>query len=213
MNKMKKKNNKVGVKSAESQILQNSTNEAQIENVVKPERKKSADIGIDTSTSEIGVGVIANFLSGRSIHIGNPINVADNLINKYKLYEISSSGAGSETTVRRRYKDFEWLYYLLQQKYKNLLIPVLPEKSLISYITGDEAEFIDIRKRHLKIFLEKLLRKEYLKEENYLYQFLALDDAKFYLYRKKTKPLKSSTGSKIMTTLKGFVKGNPFEQQ
>jgi len=90
----------------------------------------------------------------------------------YYLYTIKSQ----KSTVKRRYRDFEWLETLLRQKYQGLGVPLLPPKQLIKWI--DKA-FLEERRAEMQKFLEILTKHPQLKNSPELNFFLTCPDQTF----------------------------------
>ncbi|KAI9293612.1 putative sorting nexin-4 [Neoconidiobolus thromboides FSU 785] len=83
-----------------------------------------------------------------------------------------------EVSVRRRFMDFVWLYNGLIQDYPACVIPPLPEKHRLEYVTGDRfgEDFIEKRRVALERFLNRLANHPTLQRTSYLKKFLDSPD-------------------------------------
>lgn len=77
------------------------------------------------------------------IRVVNPIQIGK--LSPFIEYTVQSD---QTTNVRRRFKDFIWLYCVLQSHY---IVPPLVEKQLIGRF---EREFIERRRKELEVFLQ-----------------------------------------------------------
>ena len=163
-------------------------------------------------------------------------------INSYTVYRINttvrsqlvgammgsdSNGVGTGTAVgvksnvsqfstQRRYNDFVWLRAQLVSEFPGVIVPPLPEKSIISKFAAD---FIDARRRGLEKFLNRTLAHPRLSKGEVFTVFLAsdvesLERAKFSSKENEHKPAKgffdyfSDISASIQSSL-----ANPSEQQ
>lgn len=107
---------------------------------------------MEKSISEEGVSLevedILSMSDERMLHrkvlISEPELITEGYITTYKLYRIKSKEDGCvvfETEVLRRFSDFEWLYNELINKYGGYLIPVLPEKNILTKFNVETNDF------------------------------------------------------------------------
>lgn len=78
---------------------------------------------------------MGEFMLDRVVDIVGPLTIQDGFITSYKLYRIRSRKGNSEyydTTVERRYSDFEYMHSQLIENYGGYLIPRLPEKNILT---------------------------------------------------------------------------------
>ncbi|CAG0920746.1 unnamed protein product [Notodromas monacha] len=120
----------------------------------------------------------ANFLE---IDVINPITHGD-LSKRYTDYEVRMRTnlpvfKLKESSVRRRYSDFEWLRSELERDSK-IVVPPLPGKAWTRQLPfrGDEGifdeEFIENRKQGLEIFINKIAGHPLAQNERCLHMFL-----------------------------------------
>ncbi|KAI9206582.1 uncharacterized protein BJ171DRAFT_421660 [Polychytrium aggregatum] len=83
-----------------------------------------------------------------------------------------------EFSVRRRFTDFVWLNKYLGDECPACIIPPLPDKHRMEYITGDRfsTEFIEKRRLSLQIYLDRVSRHPTLQRSQTLKQFLESSD-------------------------------------
>jgi hypothetical protein len=96
---------------------------------------------------------------------------------QYKIITIASNIALLESTdgygVWRRFSDFEWLHNALiqQDEYGGLVLPTLPEKSMLS--KNDET-FCESRRASLETYLKSLAEHKITKNSRTLHLFLSM---------------------------------------
>ncbi|EGR28318.1 sorting nexin 1, putative, partial [Ichthyophthirius multifiliis] len=69
-----------------------------------------------------------------------------------------------DTEVLRRFSDFEWLYNQLVNKYGGFLVPLLPEKNILTKFNKETMNFSNDRKKNLEYFLQKLINHSFLQQ-------------------------------------------------
>ncbi|CAN6439178.1 unnamed protein product [Victoria cruziana] len=82
---------------------------------------------------------------------------------------------GPEKIVIRRYSNFVWLRDKLSEKNKGIFIPPLPEKSAVEKFRFS-AEFIELRRRALDIFVNRIASHPQLQQSEDLRIFLQEDE-------------------------------------
>lgn len=103
----------------------------------------------------------------------------------------------SQCVVIRRYSDFLWLHDVLATDYPHLVIPPMPEKTMVNNF---DIDFVEIRRAALQSFVREVSMDPVLKESKHLRTFLTADDEKLSEEKKETK-----------TSLKDELKENPME--
>ncbi len=86
--------------------------------------------------------------------------------SSYTDYAVDVKGlwGSTDVVVRRRYRDFEWLYKVVSKRYPGMVIPPIPGKQLIG---AKDAKFTDMRARALSLWLNRLLQVPYMRiDEN-----------------------------------------------
>ena len=91
------------------------------------------------------------------ITVSNPKKCGEGL-KSYIIYTVSTETTNedyrySSFQVTRRYSDFLWLHDVLSDEFKHLVIPPIPEKSTTSQF---DLEFVELRRRALQIFINKV---------------------------------------------------------
>ncbi|KAG1331746.1 sorting nexin 1 [Cocos nucifera] len=107
------------------------------------------------------------------VKLGNGVQayISYRVITKTNLPEYQ----GPEKIVIRRYSDFVWLHDRLAEKYKGIFIPPLPEKSAVEKFRFS-AEFIEMRRQALDIFINRIASHPQLKQSEDLRTFLQEDE-------------------------------------
>ncbi|CAG8654092.1 5289_t:CDS:2, partial [Scutellospora calospora] len=77
-------------------------------------------------------------------------------------------------SVRRRFQDFVWLHSSLSRDFAACVVPPLPDRHRMEYITGDRfgSEFVEKRRASLQRFLGRLSRHPTLQKSDYFRLFL-----------------------------------------
>lgn len=111
--------------------------------------------------------------------VSDPVKLG-NGVQAYISYRVSTKTnmaeyRGPEKIVIRRYNDFVWLQERLAEKYKGVFIPPLPEKSAVEKFRFS-AEFIELRRRALDVFLNRITSHPQLRLSEDLRNFLQADE-------------------------------------
>ncbi|ONK71303.1 uncharacterized protein A4U43_C04F7080 [Asparagus officinalis] len=114
-----------------------------------------------------------------SVTVTDPVKLG-NGVQAYTSYRVISKTnlpeyQGQEKIVIRRYSDFVWLHDRLAEKYKGIFIPPLPEKSAVEKFRFS-AEFIEMRRQALDIFVNRIASHPELKQSEDLRIFLQEDE-------------------------------------
>ena len=78
-------------------------------------------------------------------------------------------------SVRRRFRDFRAFYEDLLEAHPTCIIPPLPGKHRIVYLSGDRfsPEFVEKRIQALQRFLTRIMKHAELSKSKYLYEFVS----------------------------------------
>ncbi|KAI5065247.1 hypothetical protein GOP47_0019942 [Adiantum capillus-veneris] len=114
-----------------------------------------------------------------TVSVSDPVKLG-NGVQAYISYRVSTKTnlpdyRGPEKIVIRRYNDFVWLQERLAEKYKGIFIPPLPEKSAVEKFRFS-AEFIELRRRALDVFLNRVANHPHLRLSEDLRNFLQADE-------------------------------------
>ena len=82
-------------------------------------------------------------------------------------------------SVYRRFRDFEWLYQIIQLKYPACIIPPIPPKNALGNWYADESEQVQTRKAGLERFLSKVMNHRIMCDSEDLKGFLIEADHTF----------------------------------
>ncbi|KAL0736483.1 hypothetical protein Bca4012_012693 [Brassica carinata] len=124
------------------------------------------------------------------VKLGNGVQayISYRVITKTNLPEYQ----GPEKIVIRRYSDFVWLRDRLSEKYKGVFVPPLPEKSAVESIVWKicylekfrfSAEFIEMRRAALDIFVNRIASHPELQQSEDLRTFLQADEETMERFR------------------------------
>ncbi|XP_020593764.1 LOW QUALITY PROTEIN: sorting nexin 1 [Phalaenopsis equestris] len=110
-----------------------------------------------------------------SVSVTDPVKLG-NGVQAYISYRVMTKTnmpeyQGQEKIVIRRYSDFVWLHDRLAEKFKGIFIPPLPEKSAVEKFRFS-AEFIDMRRQALDVFINRVASHAVLKQSEDLRIFL-----------------------------------------
>eukprot|EP01132_Coremiostelium_polycephalum_P010403 gene10403-12776_t len=110
-----------------------------------------------------------------------------------------------ETSVLRRYSDFLWLRNVLKETRRGSIIPTLPEKAVLN---NHNKDFIEIRRKELEKFLNRVVESDSLVHSNELKIFLEGTDEQFQSTKtsRPGTPLDQSVASPPATESKGIGK-------
>ncbi|CAM8920004.1 unnamed protein product [Rhodiola kirilowii] len=114
-----------------------------------------------------------------SVSVTEPVKLG-NGVQAYISYRVITKTnfpdyQGPEKIVIRRYSDFVWLRDRLFEKYKGIFIPPLPEKSAVEKFRFS-AEFIEMRRRGLDQFVNRVTAHHELQQSEDLKLFLQADE-------------------------------------
>eukprot|EP01121_Diplochlamys_sp_Union-15-3_P014888 TRINITY_DN4814_c0_g1_i12.p1 TRINITY_DN4814_c0_g1~~TRINITY_DN4814_c0_g1_i12.p1 ORF type:complete len:358 (+),score=74.21 TRINITY_DN4814_c0_g1_i12:37-1110(+) len=96
-------------------------------------------------------------------------------VNAFVSYTVKTKAVSDpiwgdrEMTAIRRYRDFSWLHSGLKAEFKSVIIPPLPEKSLMNRFSP---EFIEYRRYELEKFLRRVIKHPKLVDSVYTKTFL-----------------------------------------
>ncbi|KAJ3021759.1 intercellular trafficking and secretion [Thoreauomyces humboldtii] len=81
-------------------------------------------------------------------------------------------------STRRRFQDFLWLHHTLMEEYPACIIPPVPGKHRMEYITGDRfsSEFIEKRRHSLQTYMNRITRHPTLQVSKAMRKFLETGD-------------------------------------
>ncbi|CAK9212384.1 unnamed protein product [Sphagnum jensenii] len=128
------------------------------------------------SPSMTGAGAGQSFLS---ISVTDPVKLGSG-VQAYISYRVSTKTnmqeyRGPEKIVIRRFSDFVWLHERLAERNKGIVIPPLPEKSAVEKFRFS-AEFIEVRRRALDVFMNRIATHPQLHMSEDLKNFLQADE-------------------------------------
>ncbi|KAM0753244.1 hypothetical protein T439DRAFT_323887 [Meredithblackwellia eburnea MCA 4105] len=124
-----------------------------------------------------------------------------------------STFASKEPTARRRFQDFHFLRENLQKDFPAAVVPPLPDKHRMEYLTGDRfsTEFIERRRMDLQRFLERVARHPKLSRTSLFQNFLESTEWSVFKHKHTAHPADPDPPSGILdnisdTLLNAFTK-------
>ncbi|PVU86948.1 hypothetical protein BB561_006455 [Smittium simulii] len=158
------------------------------------------------------------FSSTTKVSVSEPIKVTDSL-SSHTVYKVSTQSSSSlfkasQFSVRRRYRDFEWLYQQLFYENPGIIIPPIPEKQSFGRF---EQYFIENRQTGLQVHLDRVLAHPILCKNTSLILFLESEDfsTESKLLSDKRQDL-TNTGSSfadLFGSNKYLIKNDPFTEK
>eukprot|EP01133_Synstelium_polycarpum_P007363 gene7363-8576_t len=142
---------------------------------------------VDINRLNISNGTNQNrFASNRDTQIDITVKEPEKLgdgMNSYVVYKVFTVSSMTdnpefkkEKTVARRYSDFLWLRNVLKDTKKGVIIPPLPEKAVLNKFNKD---FLEIRRRELEKFLNRIAESDSLFRATEFTTFLEGSDEAF----------------------------------
>ncbi|KAJ1923116.1 Vacuolar protein sorting-associated protein vps5 [Tieghemiomyces parasiticus] len=127
--------------------------------------------GVDDAADSPGVSLP----DGRRllISVTDPHKIGD-AMNAHVVYRVHTEADSpafdrDEYTVRRRYRDFDWLYHQLTHTHPGLVVPPVPEKQSLGRF---QDEFVESRRFGLEKFLRKIAAHPALHDDHSFKLFL-----------------------------------------
>jgi sorting nexin-1/2 len=141
-----------------------------------------------------GVGSDPPFLS---VSVTEPVKMGAGM-QAYISYRVSTRTnmqdfRETEKIVIRRFSDFVWLYERLLECYKGAIVPSLPGKNAVEKFRFT-AEFIEVRRKALDVFLNRVTAHPELRKSEDLKNFLQADEEVWAM--EKTRSTESSVFKK-----------------
>ncbi|KAJ2498567.1 intercellular trafficking and secretion [Coemansia sp. RSA 1972] len=118
------------------------------------------------------------------VTVDQPRKEGEGTNNPYVTYLVTTSRTNRATreirryALRRRFQDFAWLHEQLSKQFVAFVIPPLPGKHRLEYLTGDRfsEEFVGRRKHGLERFLRRVLLHPSLRASHHVTVFLEAKD-------------------------------------
>ncbi|KAI8325422.1 hypothetical protein GQ54DRAFT_295458 [Martensiomyces pterosporus] len=106
--------------------------------------------------------------------------------------------------LRRRFQDFAWLHEQLTKQFVSCVVPPLPGKHRLEYLTGDRfsEEFVSKRKHGLERFLKRIVLHPTLRTSQHLTVFLEAKDwsSEYEIKDKSESGVLDSIGDTLLNT-------------
>ncbi|KAI7824220.1 hypothetical protein BX661DRAFT_145071 [Kickxella alabastrina] len=118
------------------------------------------------------------------VTVDQPRKEGEGTNNPYITYLVTTTCKNKQTkeirryALRRRFQDFVWLYEQLDRQFIACVVPPLPGKHRLEYLTGDRfsEEFVNKRKHGLERFLRRIILHPSLRTSQHLVVFLESKD-------------------------------------
>jgi hypothetical protein len=137
------------------------------------------------------------------VTVKNPREIEGGVFSKsYVMYDVCTEPLN--TTVQRRYSDFDSLRKLIQKYYPSFYVPPLPDKKMGNKRFTEK--FIQKRMKFLNLFINNVVKSESFKASEILYAFLTYDDRQ--KFESKLKEYQTKTPSSYVDeyqTLDGII--------
>ncbi|KAK4565463.1 intercellular trafficking and secretion [Recurvomyces mirabilis] len=150
-----------------------------------------------------------------SCQVTKPQKEGEGTQNTYITYLVTTdtdfkSYQSTHSSVRRRFKDFDFLHKMLAREYPQCAIPPIPDKQQLSYVRGDRfgSDFINRRAFSLSRFLKRLTLHPVLRRAAILTLFLESIDWNGVMKGRSTRAMsgsESGSGSVLETWTDSFL--------
>ncbi|KAL4452515.1 hypothetical protein ABPG75_008177 [Micractinium tetrahymenae] len=133
--------------------------------------------GRQSGSGTYGVPASSEF----EIRVTDPVRQGEG-VAAYVSYKVltrtSAPGYRESAEVIRRFRDFTWLQKRLRREYRGVIVPALPEKSVVEKykMTG---EFVEARRAALTVFINRVAAHPILKRSRDLQLFLEASETEF----------------------------------
>ncbi|RIA98635.1 hypothetical protein C1645_749410 [Glomus cerebriforme] len=169
-----------------------------------------------TATDSYVPNSITSITYPMTITVTSPIKELDGTKEAFISYLITTETtletfAEPKVTVRRRFQDFVLLYNSLSKDFAACVVPPLPDKHRLEYITGDRfgPEFVEKRRASLQRFLERLAHHPTLQKSEYFRIFLESREwnaESFYRQRKSGDGVFENLGDALLNAFSKIKK-------
>jgi len=138
-----------------------------------------------------------------TIAVTNPSKQTDKMGLTFTSYMVNTATTNpafthKNSSVVRRFRDFEWLDEELVRAHPGCIIPPLPEKQTLGRFS---AEFVDTRKRALEKYLQRIAAHETLSQDRHFATFLQGEESELASAKSEAK----ATKPKMSTTAMGWM--------
>jgi len=134
---------------------------------------------ISKQRSSVGSAMSPSTQPFLKVSVTDPVKMG-NGVQAYVSYRVITKTnmpeyRGPEKIVIRRYSDFVWLHERLAERNKGIFIPPLPEKNAVEKFRFS-AEFIELRRRGLDVFINRIASHPQLQHSEDLKHFLQAEE-------------------------------------
>ncbi|KAJ2783814.1 intercellular trafficking and secretion [Coemansia javaensis] len=140
------------------------------------------------------------------VAVGEPRKEGEGTGSPFITYLVTTTRTDRRTremrryALRRRFQDFVWLHEQLGKQFEACVVPPLPGRHRMEYLTGDRfsEDFVGKRKHGLERFLRRVLLHPTLRTSHHLTVFL---EAKDWSSEYEAKQPRSEAGGGVLDTL------------
>ncbi|KAJ2385271.1 intercellular trafficking and secretion, partial [Coemansia sp. RSA 2611] len=118
------------------------------------------------------------------VTVDQPRKEGEGTSNPFVTYLVTTTRTNRRTreirryALRRRYQDFAWLHEQLYKQFVASVVPPLPDRRRLEYLTGDRfsEDFVGKRKHGLERFVRRVILHPLLRTSHHLTVFLEAKD-------------------------------------
>ncbi|KAJ2158137.1 intercellular trafficking and secretion [Coemansia sp. RSA 552] len=167
----------------------------------------SVAAGMAGESSRVGEGGSGDVET--EVAVDEPRKEGEGTSNPFVTYLVTTTRTNRKTreirryALRRRFQDFAWLHEQLSRQFSACVVPPLPGKHRLEYLTGDRfgEGFVGKRKHGLERFLRRILLHPSLRTSHHVTVFLEAKDWSSEYEAKKPKSENSGVLDSLSDTL------------
>ncbi|KAJ2742280.1 intercellular trafficking and secretion [Coemansia sp. BCRC 34301] len=144
------------------------------------------------------------------VTVDQPRKEGEGTSNPFVTYLVTTMRTNRTTreikryAVRRRYQDFAWLHEQLYKQFVASVVPPLPDRRRLEYLTGDRfsEDFVGKRKHGLERFVRRVALHPLLRSSHHLTVFLEAKDwsSEYEIKPKSENGVLDSIGDTLLNT-------------
>ncbi|KAJ1999332.1 intercellular trafficking and secretion [Coemansia thaxteri] len=164
----------------------------------------------DARRGSTGAGAALGDEVETDVTVDQPRKEGEGTSNPYVTYLVTTTRTNKRTreirryALRRRFQDFVWLHEQLYKQFVASVVPPLPGKHRLEYLTGDRfsEEFVGKRKHGLERFVRRIVLHPLLRCSQHLTVFLEAKDwsSEYEIKAKSENGVLDSIGDTLMNT-------------
>ncbi|KAJ2067223.1 intercellular trafficking and secretion, partial [Coemansia sp. S142-1] len=144
------------------------------------------------------------------VTVDQPRKEGEGTSNPFVTYLVTTTRTNRRTkeirryALRRRYQDFAWLHEQLYKQFVASVVPPLPDRRRLEYLTGDRfsEDFVGKRKHGLERFVRRVVLHPLLRTSHHLTVFLEAKDwsSEYEIKPKSENGVLDSIGDTLLNT-------------